>query len=61
MRQTLARRLAAVRDDGLAVLFASHDAAFVQTVADQALLLSDLECRLLPPGDAPEALSGMHG
>jgi ABC-type multidrug transport system ATPase subunit len=61
IRQALAKRLAAARDDGLAVLFASHDAAFVQTVADQALLLGDAECRLLPPGDAPEALSGMHG
>jgi len=61
MRQALAERLATARDDGLAVLFASHDAAFVQTVADQALLLGDEECRLLPPGDAPDALSGMHG
>jgi len=61
MRQDLADRLVAGRDDGLAVLFASHDAAFVQTVADRALLLGDDECRLLPPGDAPEALSGLHG
>jgi len=30
-------------------------------VADRALLLGDDECRLLPPGDAPEALSGLHG
>src|SRR3954452_8153533 len=61
MRQDLADRLVAGRDAGLAVLFASHDAAFVQTVADRALLLGDDECRLLPPGDAPEALSGVHG
>ena len=61
MRRTLAARLAAGRDDGLAVLFASHDAAFVETVADHALLLGDDECRLLPPGDAPGALSGIHG
>jgi ABC-type multidrug transport system ATPase subunit len=61
MRQDLAGRLATARDGGLAVLFASHDAAFVQTVADQALLLGDEECRLLPPGDAPGAMSGIHG
>jgi ABC-type multidrug transport system ATPase subunit len=61
MRQNLAERLATARDDGLAVLFASHDAAFVQTVADQALLLGDEECRLLRPGDAPDAMSGIHG
>jgi ABC-2 type transport system ATP-binding protein len=61
MRQELAERLATARDDGLAVIFASHDADFVQTVADQALLLGDEECRLLPPGDAPEAMSGIHG
>ena len=61
MRQDLAERLAGARDDGLAVLFASHDAAFVQTVADQALLLGEEKCRLLPPGDAPEAMSGVQG
>ncbi|TFV86035.1 ABC transporter ATP-binding protein [Blastococcus sp. CT_GayMR16] len=61
MRQDLAGRLASARDDGLAVIFASHDGDFVQTVADHALLLGDEECRLLPPGDAPEAMSGMQG
>ena len=61
MRQALAERLATGRDDGLAVLFASHDAVFVQGVADQALLLGDEECRLLPPDETPEAMSGMHG
>jgi ABC-2 type transport system ATP-binding protein len=61
MRSTLAERLADRRDDGLAVLFASHDPAFVQTVADRALLLGDEQCRSLPPDDAPEAMSGMHG
>jgi len=61
MRQALAERLATRRDEGLAVLFASHDAAFVLGVADQALLLGDAECRLLPPDEAPEAMSGMHG
>ena len=55
MRLALADRVAAERNGGLAVLFASHDPAFVETVADQALLLSEDECRLLPPGDAPHA------
>ena len=48
----LADRLARARDAGLAVLFASHDAAFVQTVADDALVLGDDECRVLPPASA---------
>jgi ABC-type multidrug transport system ATPase subunit len=61
MRAHLAERLAVGRDAGLGVLFASHDAGFVQSVADQVLLLDDEECRLLPPGDAPEAMSGIHG
>ena len=59
MRADLAERLALARDDGLAVLFASHDAAFVATVADHALVLRDDECRLLPPDDAAAAMSGI--
>ena len=59
MRADLAERLALARDDGLALLFASHDAAFVATVADQALVLRDDECRLLPPDDAAAAMSGI--
>jgi ABC-2 type transport system ATP-binding protein len=61
MRQSLAERLATGRDAGLAVLFASHDAGFVRGIADQALLLGDDECRLLPTDETPEAMSGMHG
>ena len=58
MRRTLADRLARARDAGLAVLFASHDAAFVQTVADDALLLGDDECRAAAAGDRRTADSG---
>jgi ABC-2 type transport system ATP-binding protein len=58
MRLALAERLASARDAGLAVLFASHDAAFVRTVADDALLLGDEECRLLAPDAAPDAMTG---
>jgi ABC-type Mn2+/Zn2+ transport system ATPase subunit len=65
MRQDLGERLASARDDGLAVLFAGHDAAFVQTVADRALLLGDEECRLLPPatrrGPCPGSTADVPG
>jgi len=58
MRRTLAHRLASEKRNGLAVLFASHDATFVQTVAGDALLLGDDECRLIPPGSATAAVNG---
>jgi ABC-2 type transport system ATP-binding protein len=58
MREALAQRVATERDAGLAVLFASHDPAFVGTVADGALLLSEEECRLLPPDAAAGAITG---
>jgi len=58
MRTALAERVATERDGGLAVLFASHDAAFLRTVVDEALLLSDDECRLLPPEEAATAMTG---
>jgi ABC-2 type transport system ATP-binding protein len=58
MRATLAARVAAERDAGLAVLFASHDPGFVGTVADAALLLSDEGCVLLPPATAVDAMTG---
>jgi ABC-2 type transport system ATP-binding protein len=58
MRLALAQRLAAARDGGLAVLFASHDGAFVRTVAGEALLLGDEECLLLPADAAPDAMTG---
>jgi ABC-2 type transport system ATP-binding protein len=58
MRSALAERVSAERNRGLAVLFASHDPAFVGTVADAALLLSEDECRLLAPGTAVGAMTG---
>ena len=60
MRGTLADRLAHEKHGGLAVLFASHDATFVQTVAGDALLLGDDECRLIPPGSATATASGIE-
>jgi ABC-2 type transport system ATP-binding protein len=59
MRRTLADRLAREKRGGLAVLFASHDAAFVETVAGEALLLGDDACRLVPPGSAAATGSGL--
>jgi ABC-type multidrug transport system ATPase subunit len=48
MRAGLAARLARRRDDGLAVLFASHDAAVVRAVADAVLVVDDDACRVVP-------------
>jgi ABC-type multidrug transport system ATPase subunit len=59
MRRTVADRLAHEKQSGLAVLFASHDATFVQTVAGDALLLGDDECRLLPPGAVTPTAGGL--
>jgi len=56
MRRTLADRLAAVVDAGGAVLFASHDPAFVETLADRALVIGDDECPVVAPADALAAL-----
>jgi ABC-type multidrug transport system ATPase subunit len=47
MRGRLARRLAAQRDGGTAVLFASHDPALVQAVADDVLTVDEEACTLL--------------
>ena len=58
MRRRLAGRLAQVRDAGLAVLLASHDADVVQTVADEVLVVDDDECRLVAPEAAAGALGG---
>ncbi|SNS16785.1 ABC-type multidrug transport system, ATPase component [Geodermatophilus pulveris] len=52
MRVRLATRLAALRDAGTAVLFASHDAEVVGSVADQVLVVDDDACRLLAPAEA---------
>jgi len=58
MRTALAERVAEERDEGLAVLVASHDADFVATVADEVLLLSEEGIRAIPPGAAAEAMTG---
>ena len=58
MRRALADRLAALVDDGGAVLFASHDPEFIETLADTALLVGDDECPLVDPADAVAALAG---
>ena len=59
MRDTLAERLAAARDSGQAVLFASHDADVVREVAVSAVLLDDVESRTLPADRAADAM-GEH-
>jgi ABC-2 type transport system ATP-binding protein len=56
MRRTLADRLSAVVGAGGAVLFASHDPAFLGAVADQVLVIADDECRLVAPLEAVAAL-----
>jgi ABC-2 type transport system ATP-binding protein len=56
MRRILADRLAALVDDGAAVLFASHDPAFIGTLADRVLLIGDDECPVVTPDDAVAAL-----
>ena len=52
MRVRLAARLASLREGGTAVLFASHDADVVGTVADEVLVVDDDACRLLDPVEA---------
>ena len=59
MRDTLAERLAAARESGQAVLFASHDPAVVRTVAQAAVLLDDDESTVVTPERA--ALTMTHG
>ncbi len=44
--------LASLREAGTAVLFASHDADMVGTVADEVLVVDDNACRLLDPVEA---------
>jgi ABC-type multidrug transport system ATPase subunit len=56
MRRTLADRLAALVDAGGTVLFASHDPAFIGTLADRVLLVRDDECPVVAPDDAVAAL-----
>jgi ABC-2 type transport system ATP-binding protein len=56
MRRTLADRLAALVGSGVAVLFASHDPAFIGTLADQVLVVGDDDCPVVEPRDAVAAL-----
>ena len=59
MRARLAQRLAARRDDGVAVLFACHDAEVLRALADEVLLIGDEACTLLEPAAAADALPGL--
>lgn len=56
MRRALADRLVALVDAGATVLFASHDPAFIGTLADRAVLIGDDECPVVDPADAVAAL-----
>jgi ABC-type multidrug transport system ATPase subunit len=59
MRNRLALRLARLRDDGVGVVFACHDADFLRILADEVLLLDDDACRLLGPDEAADVLPGL--
>jgi ABC-2 type transport system ATP-binding protein len=52
MRRALADRLAGLVAEGATVLFASHDPAFLDTLADAVLVVGEDECRLVEPADA---------
>jgi ABC-2 type transport system ATP-binding protein len=52
MRTRLAARLGGLRDAGTAVLFASHDADLVGTVADEVLVVDDDACWVLAFAEA---------
>ena len=56
MRETLAERLLAEKEAGVAVLMATHDPDLVATVADRAVLVGDEESRVLSPAQAVAAL-----
>jgi ABC-2 type transport system ATP-binding protein len=59
MRTRLGARLAARRDAGAAVLFASHDPALVDALADEVLVVGEDACRLLDPAGAVAYLGGL--
>src|SRR4051812_16752755 len=59
MRTPLAARLAPRRDARGAVLFASHDPALVDAVADEVLVVGEDACRLLDPAGAAAYLGGL--
>lgn len=56
MRRALADRLAVLVEGGVAVLFASHDPAFIGTLADRVLVVGEDECPVVDPADAVAAL-----
>ncbi|MEI4273533.1 ABC transporter ATP-binding protein [Klenkia sp. LSe6-5] len=56
MRRRLAARIAADVADGLTVVFASHDAEFLSTVARRVLVVDDDECTVVSPRAAVAAL-----
>jgi ABC-2 type transport system ATP-binding protein len=59
MRVRLAERLARLRDDGAAILFACHDADFLRILADDVLLLGDETISMVEPDTAADALPGL--
>jgi ABC-2 type transport system ATP-binding protein len=59
MRVRLADRLARHRDAGVAIVFACHDGDFLETVADEVLLLDEEACRRLDPAGAADALQSL--
>jgi len=59
MRTRLGARLAARRDAGAAVLFASHDPALVAALADEVLVVDEDACRLLDRAGAAAYLGGL--
>ncbi|SDP22851.1 ABC-type multidrug transport system, ATPase component [Klenkia soli] len=56
MRRRLAARIAADVAEGLTVVFASHDAEFLSTVARRVLVVDDHACTLVSPKAAVAAL-----
>ena len=56
MRETLAERLLAEKEAGVAVLMATHDPELVTAVADRAVLVGEEECPVLSPAQAVAAL-----
>ncbi|MGY1602127.1 ABC transporter ATP-binding protein [Geodermatophilus sp. SYSU D00815] len=59
MRTRLGTRLARRRDDGAAVVFASHDAGLVAALADEVLLVDDDACRPADPQAAVAFLGAL--
>lgn len=59
MRTRLGARLAARRDGGAGILFASHDPELVATVADDVVALDDETCRHLDPAGGAAFLGNL--